>query len=127
MRVVITAALAVAICAASCARAIRKVEVTPGRPATIAELWQDPGNIATRDLFHGPGGAQLLPTQTTFEFVAEDTTGYSSGFDVRDDRQMTWSVKTGPEAQSEVVASRVLWAIGFHQPPTYYVANWSLA
>jgi hypothetical protein len=127
VRLVVTAALAVTIAAASCARAIRTVEVTPGQPARIAELWQEPGNIAARDLFHGPGGAQLMPTQATFEFVAEDTTGYSPGFDVRDHRQMTWSVKTGPEAQSEVVASRVLWAIGFHQPPTYYVANWSLS
>ena len=27
---------------------------------------------------------------------------------------------------NEVVTSRVLWAIGFHQPPTYYVERWSL-
>ena len=32
-----------------------------------------------------------------------------------------WSLKLGPEAQSEVVASRLLWAIGFHQPPTYWL------
>jgi hypothetical protein len=37
-----------------------------------------------------------------------------------------WSVKTGPEAQTEVVASRVLWAIGFHQPATYYLAAWKM-
>jgi hypothetical protein len=39
---------------------------------------------------------------------------------------MEWSVKTGPEGQSEVVTSRILWAVGFHQPPTYYLDNWSL-
>jgi hypothetical protein len=37
-----------------------------------------------------------------------------------------WSVKLGPEAQSEVVSSRILWAIGFHQPPTYYLEEWAL-
>ncbi len=126
LRTILTAAVALAITAPSCSRAIRKVELTPGTPATIAELWQDPGNIATRDLFHGPGGEQLLPKQTTFEFVAVDASGYSPGFDVKDERGVEWSVKTGPEAQTEVVASRVLWAIGFHQPPTYYIEHWSL-
>ena len=38
-----------------------------------------------------------------------------------------WSVKLGPEAQTEVVTSRVLWAIGYHQPPTYYVPSWQLS
>jgi hypothetical protein len=35
-------------------------------------------------------------------------------------------VKYGPEAHSEVVASRLLWAIGFHQPPNYFVEKWEL-
>ncbi len=119
-----TGVLLVAAAVTSCSRAIHKVEVTPDRPASIAELWQEP--TAPRDLFHGPGGEALLPKQTAFEFVAEDTSGYSPGFDVRDDEQVEWSVKIGPEAQSEVASSRILWAIGFHQAPTYYVAQWSL-
>jgi hypothetical protein len=39
---------------------------------------------------------------------------------------MEWSVKLGPEAQTEVVVSRILWALGYHQPQTYYVANWTM-
>ena len=118
--------LALAIATITCSRTVRTVQVTPGPPATVAELWQDPGDISRRDLLHGAGGAALAPRETSFTFVAEDVTGYSPGFDVTDDRKLEWSVKTGPEAQSEVVSSRVLWAIGFHQPPTYYVAKWSL-
>jgi hypothetical protein len=118
--------LALAVAAITCSRTVRTVQVTPGTPATVAELWQDPGDISRRDLFHGAGGAALAPRETSFTFVAEDVTGYSPGFDVADSSKLEWSVKTGPEAQSEVVASRVLWAIGFHQPPTYYVASWSL-
>ena len=116
----VVAALAVA----TCARQVRNVQLTPGAPATIAELWQAPAE--PRDLFHGPGGKELLPRDTAFTFIAEDTTGWSPGFDVRDSSEMEWSVKTGPEAQSEVATSRILWAIGFHQPPTYYVSAWSL-
>jgi hypothetical protein len=118
--------LAFGITAAACARPLQTVEVTPERPAAIAELWRDPGDIARRDLFHGAGGAEHAPRPRTFAFVAEDTSGYSPGFDVRDDRGVKWSVKTGPEAQTEVVASRILWAIGFHQPPTYFLDDWSL-
>jgi hypothetical protein len=118
--------VAVTLVAAACAREMRRLEVTPNRAASIAELWRDPGDITRRDLFHGAGGAENAPGQRTFAFVTEDTSGYSPGFDVRDDRGVDWSVKTGPEAQTEVVASRILWAIGFHQPPTYYLAEWSM-
>ena len=38
-----------------------------------------------------------------------------------------WSVKLGPEAQTEVVVSRILWAIGYHQLPTYYLPSWTMA
>jgi hypothetical protein len=122
-KLLVSAAAALALVAA-CARTVRNVEVTPAQPASIAELWQEPR--APRDLYHGPGGREHAPRQTTFVFVAEDTNGYSPGFDVRDDRGVKWSVKTGPEAQSEVATSRILWGIGFHQPPTYYLDNWSL-
>ena len=122
--VVTACAVAAIVVASACARTVRNVQVTPSQPAIIAELWQAPEE--RRDLFLGPGGKTLLPQQTAFTFVAEDTTGYSPGFDVRDDAGVEWSVKTGPEAQSEVVASRILWAMGFHQPPTYYLDRWEL-
>jgi hypothetical protein len=118
------AAVAIAVTATSCARTVQQVQVTPGQPATLAELWQAPDQ--PRDLFHGPGGKDLMPAATEFTFVAEDVTGFSPGFDVTDAKGMEWSVKTGPEAQTEVVTSRILWAIGFHQPPTYYIDKWSL-
>jgi len=94
----------------------------------LAELWRDPGDMAARDLYHGAGGAALQPRPgQTWKFVEKDTKGFSPGWDVLDARGVEWSVKQGPEAQSEVLASRILWALGYHQPPTYYVADWSLA
>jgi hypothetical protein len=100
----------------------------PGANAKLEELWQAPDNITTRDLFHGSGGAELAPkSDAPFTWVATDTTGYSGGFDVRGQDGREWSVKLGPEAQTEVVASRILWAIGYHQPPTYYVKSWQLS
>lgn len=121
--VIVSAAFVVST---ACSRALRQLSVVEGRPAPLAELWQEPSDLATRDLYYGPGGRELAPPDTTFSFIERDTSGWSPGFDVRDDNGIEWSVKLGPEAQSEVVVSRLLWAIGFHQPPTYYIERWNL-
>jgi hypothetical protein len=103
--------------------------VTPAEapPPDLAQLWSEPTDIAARDLFHGPGGPDLEPLPNSiFTFIAKDVKGFSPGYDVRDIPGMKWSVKYGPEAQSEVVASRLTWALGFHQPPVYHVDRWRL-
>jgi hypothetical protein len=109
---------------------VRTAESTANGPLSaqeMAQLWVDPGDVSTRDLFHGPGGPERMPRPgSRFHFAAKDTTGFSWGWDVVDEDGLQWSVKHGPEAQSEVVASRLLWAIGYHQLPTYYVESWQL-
>ena len=95
------------------------------RPASIAELWTDPGAIDERDAYNGPGGRDGAPTAgAAFEVTALDVTGYSRGYTVTDAQGRVWSVKLGAEAQPEVVASRVLWLIGYHQPILYFVPEW---
>lgn len=111
------------VVASGCARRLEKADV-PAGTAAIQELWQAP--VAARDLFNGPGGAALVPRNTEFGLIAEDKTGFSPGYDVRDSAGTEWSVKLGIESQTEVVTSRLLWAIGFHQPPMHYVPNWTL-
>ena len=91
------------------------------------EIWVEPADLEQRDLFRGPAmGPEPPQSNASFAFVKVDTSGRSPGYDVRDANGVAWSVKLGPEAQSEVVASRILWAIGFHQPPTSYVDKWML-
>ena len=81
-----------------------------------------------RDLVTGPGGQALAPPPDgTYQFVAFKTTGTNPGYDVRDASGRLWSVKLGIEAQSEVTTSRILWAMGFHQPATYYVPQFILS
>jgi hypothetical protein len=114
--------------APACAKPVRTTNSPPASTAKLAELWQTPSDIATRDLFHGAGGAEIAPqADAAYTWIATDTTGYSPGFDVRGSDGRTWSVKLGPEAQPEVVASRVLWALGYHQPPTYYLSSWQMS
>ncbi len=94
----------------------------------LAELWQEPTDLLERDLFLGPGGSALAPPASggTFEFLAFKTTGTNPGYDVKDASGRLWSVKLGVEAQPEVTASRILWAMGFHQPPQYFVHQFTL-
>jgi hypothetical protein len=110
----------------ACSKRVVQVQPAGEPPAHLSELWQDPVDLEARDLLHGAGGEDLEPRDRVFTFVAEDTTGWSPGYDVRDASGLTWSVKLGPEAQTEVVASRILWAIGYHQPATYYLDRWSM-
>lgn len=67
-----------------CARRPVQAQVLPGPAPSIAELWQEPVDLERRDLFHGAGGARLVPMDTAFQLVARDTSGWSPGFDVKD-------------------------------------------
>ena len=110
---------------ASCSHALRNTSKPPER-TPIAQLWVSPTNIQQLDLFTGVGGQEYRPSTTSFRFVAIDTKGASPGYDVTDAKGVKWSVKTGVEVQPEIVVSRILWAIGFHQPPAYFVPDWTL-
>jgi hypothetical protein len=97
-------------------------------PALMAELWHEPADLAQRDLLYGPGGVGLVPDAAPpFEQLDADTKGFSPGYDVRDPQGRQWNVKLGPEARTEVVVSRLVWAIGFRQPSIYYVPDWTLS
>jgi hypothetical protein len=106
-----------------CAGAIRVID-SPDSKSELSLLWVEPQDIERRDLYFGAGGQTLRPDAGPFKFVEEDTTGASPGYDVLDQQGREWSVKLGIEAQPEVVVSRVLWAIGYHQDPLYYVETW---
>ena len=123
-----SAAAATVLLGASCVRPAPRLVAPESGRATAALLWEDPVDLEHRDLFNGPGGQALSPRpEVAYTFVATDRGGYSPGYEVRGPDGVTWSVKLGPEAQPEVVASRVLWAMGYHQPPTYYLSKWTLA
>ena len=122
----VVAALAVA--SAGCVIS-GQIKPTVSRPADarIDRLWLEPVDITTRDLYDGPGGETLMPDSSTpFTFIRADASGYSPGYDVRGPDGLEWSVKLGPESQSEVAVSRILWALGYYQPPTYHLNSWAM-
>jgi hypothetical protein len=89
-------------------------------------LWVAPAG--NRDLFYGVGGKRLAPDPAAKYTVIEiKRGGFSSGYTVTDVAGGEWSAKFLPEAATEVVASRLHWGIGYHQPPIYYVDKWTAA
>jgi hypothetical protein len=87
----------------------KKKEQPTGTPV----LWQDPGDISSKNLLEGPGGEEMKPDVSNLTFISEDASGFSYGMRVRDGAGKTWVVKLGKEAQPETSASRLLWAIGY--------------
>jgi hypothetical protein len=121
----LTSAVVVALMIAACGG--RTVVVTPREPVPpeqMAELWADPGS-EPRDLFWGVGGPQYAPDpDAVYKVKVKDDAGFSVSFDVEDPKGTEWSAKIGPEAQTEVFMSRILWGLGYHQPPLYYLPSW---
>src|SRR5262245_49343516 len=105
----------------ACAAPRLHVPPTSASRPSLDELWQEPNDLSSRNLFYGIGGPELAPKpEARFEFTKEDATGASPGYSARSEDGTKWDIKMGAEVQPEVVVSRLLWAIGYHQPPTYY-------
>jgi hypothetical protein len=89
------------------------------KPSGTPVLWQEPVDIASRDLFLGPGGSQMQPDLSSLTFIEEEKGGYSTKYRVRDGRGRVWVAKVGKEAQSETAAVRLLWAVGYYTEINY--------
>lgn len=85
-----------------------------------AVLWTDPHDLQSRDLFYGPGGNHHVP-HGPFTFIKEDLDGTNPKFVVKDPDGVKWKVKLGIEARPETVASRIVWAVGYHTNEDYFV------
>jgi hypothetical protein len=96
----------------------REVDVGTNTPV----LWQDPGEIEHRDLFYGPGGQAGSPDPAgKFTYIKDQPTGMQKKIIVKDDQGRTWTVKFGPEARPETVASRIVWSVGYHANQDYFL------
>lgn len=117
---------AVACLTAACHASIRSTQTSPPTSEQTAELWQAP--TAVRDLFWGVGGEGLAPDPgATYKVLETKRGGFSMGMTVEGPGGRKWSAKLPPEATTEVVASRILWGVGYHQPPIYYLGRWTAA
>lgn len=118
-------AIAVAVCVQVAAGSADEEE------APLSALWQEPRDIEGRDLFNGPWGEANAPNpKATYTFVELKQSGVNPGLTAKDPSGRVWDVKQPSEkwdeGPSEVVLSRVLSAVGYHQPPVYYMPAFTL-
>lgn len=102
--------------------------------APMSQFWEKPTNLPAQDLYYGPWGREHAPDPNArYTFVAKKQTGTNPGMTVKDPSDREWSVKQPPlsdrgaEGPVEVALSRVLSAVGYHQPPVYFVPDFVLA
>lgn len=107
----------------------------PIRPSVTAEqaerlmrqLWERPADVAARDVVYGPWGREHVPSpKATYTFEHAKTHGVNPGMTVTDPEGREWSVKQGEEGHVEVAFSRILSAVGYHQPPVYFLESFTL-
>jgi hypothetical protein len=127
---VLAAVLAIAV--VSCSRA-KRPSLQPTASTPGATLWQPPSDLPARDLLYGPWGREHAPDpEATYTFVERKHTGVNLGLTVVDPKGREWSVKQpypggmDDEGPVEVVVSRLLSGVGYHQPPVYYLPAFTL-
>lgn len=118
--------LSILTAAATCSLAIAQKGYVPFGTAgeitrpDIGELWRGPADIQSENLLYGVGGEAHQP-HGPFTFEKEDMEGTNPKFDVRDADGVKWKIKLGAEARPETVASRFVWAVGYHADEDYFV------
>jgi hypothetical protein len=124
MRIVLTAIYCLSAAASSPLVFGQKQYVAPGvgdgSHPVLTELWREPKNIGSENLFYGPGGQEHEP-HGPFTFVKEDLDGTNPKYDVRSVDGVKWKIKLGAEARPETVASRFVWAVGYHADEDYFL------
>ncbi len=120
----------VGVSALRCAGTVRPT--SPPHPIPMSAWWEQPDKLAERDLFAGPWDRAHAPDPAAqYTFVRPKTGGFNPGVVVRDPQGREWHVKQarerhGDEGPAEVVLSRVLSALGYHQPPVYYLPSFTM-
>jgi hypothetical protein len=90
------------------------------RPRGTPVLWRA-RDVASLDLFAGPGGEQSRPDLRRVRAIKVEKGGYSPKVRVIDGAGHEWVAKLGKEAQSETAATRLVWAAGYRTEVTYLV------
>jgi hypothetical protein len=115
----------------TCARPIldnrpRTPEAPPTAP--LEQLWNEPQDLDRRNLLSGSAPPAQAPSKDVeYTVNKRDESGYSKGYNVVGPDGREWDIKVGKEVQSEIVMSRILHALGYHQPAIYYLTGWKLA
>jgi hypothetical protein len=121
------AGVAMAVGVSACAAEIHPTVLPAIAVSRMGELWEQPMDVPAADLLNGPWGVEHAPdARDTYTFLRTKRKGTNPGVTVRDSQGREWHVKQGVEAQPEVLLSHVLSAVGYHQPPVYFLPSFTL-
>src|SRR5687767_9149485 len=117
----------------SCALGVEAPASQPTAAERGATLWERPADLSSRDLFYGPWGRENAPApEDTYRLVERKHHGVNPGLTVVDSRGREWSVKQPPpgnfgsEVGVELAVSRIVGAVGYHQPASYFLPVFTL-
>src|SRR5215472_3482387 len=86
--------LSLGVCA--CGIDIHPTVSPPLAQARMAELWEEPRDVAERDLLNGPWGATFAPdADDDYTYVRKKRHGANPGVTVLDSQQREWHIKQG--------------------------------
>lgn len=130
---IVVVAIVMAFNVAACVARAKRPSAQPAAAVRGAILWQQPTDLAARDLYNGPWGSRRAPDpKATYTLVERKHSGVNLGMTVVDPQGREWSVKQpypsglDDEGPAEVALSRVLSAVGYQQPPVYYLPTFAL-
>jgi len=110
-----------------CAPAVKPLMPLDGSESHLSQLWEEPHDLELRDTFDGPWGHAHAPNPAAvYRFVRNKVHGASPGMSVTDPEGRKWSVKQSNEGPVEVMQSRILSALGYHQPPVYFLPSFTI-
>ena len=88
-------------------------------------LWE-PVNVASRNLYHGPGGPAGRPNLRRVKFIKKETGGNNLKYRISDASGRVWVAKIADESQAETAAARLTWAVGYKSEINYLVPRLSI-
>jgi hypothetical protein len=103
--------------------ATKKSSVIPTEKSVI---WQDPGDISSRNLYFAQGSEARAP-KGDFKIIEAKKNGHQVNLILIDEQEEKWFAKVGQEAQSETVATHLLWSVGYFTDETYFVPELSIS
>ena len=132
-RLATVALVALSTAAAGSCAGVKRPEPPAGPPPPGVHLWAEPANLRSSDLYYGPWGREHAPDPgAVYELIELKHTGVNLGMTVKDPQGREWSVKQpfpgglDSEGPVEVVVSRLLSAVGYFQPPVYFLPAFTL-
>ena len=97
----------------------KAIRVVNGNRERAPVLWRSPDDIRLRNLLYGEGGKEHEPRVSSN--CRRGFRGVKPKFKIEDEQGVRWKVKLGKEAQPEVSATRLLWAVGYFTDEDYYL------